>query len=230
MQRASGSVLYTPLSAVKPGPIYLMGMNPGGDPSAIPCAIIDSVAPLEGISGYTHECWRKNCKEAQPCSHLADGKVRPEYRVKHQTFIERVAEAIDIPLLEIPACNAVFARSESVSRFVEQTGYRFSDWWRACWPVHQHLLSIVRPRVIITLGCGEATSPFGLLRTEAGAVSPRQVGEVGKRGGRIFDGKLPIGIGVELPVSVVGIPHPSWYECGPLLKHQLWELVRGIAT
>lgn len=230
MQRTPGSVLYTPLSNVKPAAVYIMGLNPGGDPKDCPTAIIDNIAPPEGQSGYTHECWKKHCREPQPCSHLENGRIRPEAEVKHQRHMRQIAQALEIPLIQLVCCNAIFAKSESLTKLKPQTGLNAMAWWSSCWPVHQYLLRKVRPRAIITLGYGEQTSAFGLLRREAGYLPVRKFGDDSKKGGRAFDAQLPLGGGDSIEVSIVGVPHPSWHAPGPILKHQLWEVARGMAT
>lgn len=229
MLRKPGAVLSTPVSNVKLAPVYVMGLNPGGSPADNSTAIIDNIAPPEGQSYYTHECWNKHCCEPQPCSHLDNGMIRPSARVNHQRNLQLIAEALGTPLIELISCNAIFAKSENLAKLKAQTGFSLTEWWRRCWPVHQFLLQKIRPRAIITLGYGERTSALGLLRREAGYMPVRKFGDDDVNGGRIFDGRLPVGDGVILQVSIVGVPHPSWYKPGPILQHQLWEVARGIS-
>ena len=228
MQQTPGSVLYTPLSNVKAASVYIMGLNPGGHPADRPTPIIDSLAPAEGESFYTHECWQKHCAEPQPCSHLVGGKLRADAQVPHQSRMHEIAKTFDMALINVVCCNAIFGKSEGLGTLKAQTGFSAREWWSACWPVHQYLLKQVRPGVIITLGYGEHSSAFGLLRREAGHVPHRPIGEVGVGGGRTFDAKLPLGGGDVLEVAIVGVPHPSWHGPGQILKDQLWELGQGM--
>jgi hypothetical protein len=124
------------------------------------------------------------------------------------------------------SANAVFARSTSKSALRQQTGFGLADWWNACWPVHQRFLAIVQPRLIITLGYGEGSSAFGLLRGKAGYPEPGRLTDEGPRGGWYFEAELDIGLGRSLSSMIVGVPHPSYHAAGPRLSARLAELVR----
>lgn len=158
----------------------------------------------------------------------AGGYVRKH--MKHQRHMHQIADTLETPLIELVSCNAIFAKSESLADLKTRTDLSAKEWWASCWPVHQYLLSKIKPRAIITLGYGERTSAFGLLRREAGYRPVRKFGDDGAGGGRTFDAELPLGGGDSITVSVVGVPHPSWHAPGPILKHQLWELGRGMTT
>ena len=230
MQQVAGSVLYTPLSTIKPGAVYIMGLNPGGRPSDDSSAIIDNIAPSEGQSSYTHECWNADCDDPGTCVHLDGGRIRPDAEVDHQRHMRQIAEALETPLVELPSCNAIFAKSGSLAELKSQTKISALVWWDCCWPVHQYLLSQVRPHLIVTLGYGERTSALGLLRRKTGYMPVRQFGDKGVHGGKTFNADLPLSNEDSIAVTVVGVPHPSWYSPGPVLKHQLWEVVRGLST
>ncbi|WP_162888223.1 hypothetical protein [Sphingomonas mesophila] len=227
LYRKPGAVLLSGINTLRPAQVYIMGLNPGGDPATIPAPLIDFIAPPNGTSAYTHECWQPRCEEQQPCSHLsANGLTRVDCLVRHQRNMVALAATLGETPATLFSANAVFARSTSKATLKAQTGFGMWEWWNACWPIHQHFLSIVRPRLIITLGYGESSSAFGLLRAQANSPTPTQFVDEGRRGGWCFEAKLPTADGV-LQTSVVGVPHPSYFAPGPKLSQRLAEFVRA---
>lgn len=222
-----GAVLLAAISCIRPANAYVMGLNPGGDPQEIPGPLINALAPAEGTGGYTHECWQPKCPGGSDCTHMAaDGSTKPEALVKHQRSMASLASALGEMPETLCSANAVFGRSSSKVKLKAQTGYTLSEWWQACWPVHQQLLAIVRPRMIVTLGYGAATSAFGLLHKEAGFPPWRKFSDEGARGGWIFDADLPLR-SEKLRTSVISVPHPSYFAPGPILSEMLREFAEG---
>jgi hypothetical protein len=230
MHTRSGAVLGVGVDMIKPSNLYVMGLNPGGDPDTIRTAIIDALAQPSGTSGYTHECWQRNCTEPMGrCQHVDDnGRVIDRALTKHQRNYRAVVGAFGKAPEEVPTANAIFARSASLALLEKQTSHNAAEWWRLCWPVHQAILREVMPVTIVTLGRGEVTSAFGLLRREAGYPDVRQIGESGRRGGKAFDWQIKLG-DVTLSTTVIGVPHPSWYAAGPLLLQELATLALSIS-
>lgn len=223
-----GAVLLSGAVTLKPSPVYVMGLNPGGDPDQITRSIIDSITPPDGTSAYTHECWQPRCMEPQPCRHMmADGRTRPDALVRHQRNMIALAAALQSEPARLFSANAIFARSSRRSTLRQQTGLDLAEWWQACWPVHQAFLSIVRPRMIVTLGYGERSSAFGLLRAKAGSPAPSKVIQENQRGGWLFSGQYRLDGGESLPVSVIGVPHPSYFAPGEALAAWLSDFIEG---
>lgn len=226
MYRKSGAVMLSGTDTLRPGIAYIMGLNPGGDPAARghQRSILESVHERSDYSCYTNECWQPRCPGPDgACEHFKDGKPKPEFLVKHQRNAIAIADALGIGIARIFSANAVFARSTSKATLREQTGYSLDQWWSACWPVHQHFLAIVRPRMVITLGYGETSSAFGLIRNKAGCPQFRRIGDENRRGGWAFDASLEVTDGY-LETTVVGVPHPSYMAVGPLLAGGLHAL------
>lgn len=212
--------------ALRPGLAYIMGLNPGGDPKAegYERSIIDSVDERRQFSCYLNECWQPRCNGPEgACEHISSGLVKPEYLVKHQRNVAKLANALSLDLRDIFSANAIFARSTSKATLAKQTGHSMEEWWRVCWPVHQHFLGIVRPKVIITLGYGFGSSAFGLLWNVAGKPDYRRLGDNGRRGGWVFDADFPLPDS-KLKTLVVGIPHPSYMAVGAELTEALHAL------
>lgn len=223
-----GGVLLGGPSTLRPGPVYVMGLNPAGDPEKITEPLIETLAAPDGHSGYTHECWHLACPGGAACVHLgADGRTLPSALVRHQRNMIALAGALLGTPATLFSANAIFARSTSKRMLEAQTGLGLRDWWNACWPVHQAFLAIVRPRLVVTLGYGETSSAFGLLRAAAGYPPFRRFGDEGRRGGWAFDGTLALGDADHLQATIVGVPHPSYHAPGPVLSEMLTELVEG---
>ena len=227
MHERPGCVLLSGIRTIRPGDFYVMGFNPGGDPGAIPSPITELIAMPTGRSAYTDQCWRAGCPEFN-CDHFdAEGRIAERDLVIHQRrMMALLRDTLGVQPAEVPVTNAIFARSASAAELKAQTGHSRAEWWGACWPIHQHLLSEVRPRAIISLGFGATTSAFGLLHARAGRPAWQVVGEEGSTGGWAFDAALPLLDGDILHTRIIGIPHPSWYAPGPLLMTEL----RAIAT
>lgn len=218
-----GVVLLSGPGTIAPGRFYVMGLNPGGDPKVITASIGEALAPADGASCYTDECWNKQCGN-EACDHVVDGRVRPEARVRHQRNMIALAEVLGHATpATLPSANAIFGRSTRVATLNDQTGSDAWTWWQRCWPVHQALLAVVRPAAIITLGYGMNTSVFGFLWRLAGQPTIERVGEENRRGGKAFTCSLDLGVST-LETRVIGVPHPSYYAPGDRLAGYLRAL------
>lgn len=226
LRERPGAVMYCGTDALRPGLFYLMGLNPGGHPEKVSRPIIPSIPHRVSFSEYTHECWL--CDQGKyPCEHIADGRVLASAMEKHQRNVIRIAEALGRVPETLFSANAIFGRSTSLATLETQTGDSLATWWEACWRVHARFLAIVRPRVVISLGKGLRGSAFSLLRGQLGGAAIREIGESGPRGGREFLTELALPDGDVLPLRVIGVPHPSWYEIGPRLAEELQRAAQG---
>lgn len=221
MAALPGSVLLSPLSAVRRSSTYLMGLNPGGDPAKVTRCIADTEPPSDGTSSYTHECWDPKC--SSDCEHLRDDGLLPEHLANHQARVGDLARLLGYSgPADMPSANLVFARSADWAKLKASTGWEPGAWVKACWPVHQHLLGIVRPRVIISLGYGLESSPIGFIQW----MMPRSMSKLrditdgtrrwGRAAGCCID--TPSG---SLDATIIGIPHPSWHDMPPCVADAL---------
>ena len=224
-----GAVLLSGPATIAPGTFYVMGLNPGGDPQTITASIIDTLAPADGGSCYTDECWNKHCNH-EVCEHVVNGRVRPEARVRHQQNMIALAETLGYPTpATLPSANAIFGRSTRLTTLKQQTGVDAWTWWSECWRVHQALLGIVQPAAIITLGYGLNSSAFGFLWHLAGQPTVDRVGDDNRRGGRSFACSLGLGTAT-LQTQVIGMPHPSYLSPGDRLARHLRALAATEVT
>ncbi len=223
MRDKSGAVMLSGPATIAPGRFYIMGLNPGGDPEELPASIDENLAPPDGGSSYTDECWHKPCKDKRDCEHLKNGRLQPDSRVRHQLNMIRLAAILGHATpATLPSANAIFGRSESLAMLKKQSEFDGGTWWRACWPVHQALLNVVRPTAIITLGYGMNTSAFGFLHQLASGAEIEKVG-VSRRDGKTFSCRLDL-CASTLETRVIGVPHPSYHALGNVLEDTLRAL------
>lgn len=130
----SGQVLYSGASTFRPGEAYLLGLNPGGDPTNP--AMMTIRQSLDDL--VSHDQVRREWN-----SYLdATWKGR-------QTLKNRIAWLLRNLGLEprtVAASNLIFPRSRDEKTCQHD---RFAD---ACWEVHERVLSIVQPRLVLTYG------------------------------------------------------------------------------
>lgn len=231
----SGSVLYSGIDTLRPGPFYLMGLNPGGAPAEGTSSIASSIHERRAWSAYTQDCWVAGCTDPAPCGHIGkDGRVEHSHLARHQKHVGTLTRALGVRPEEVFATNAIFARSKNEASLKAQAqGMDSWKWWRACWHVHQQFLREVRPRWIITLGKGYGTSAFSFLMDVANVKRDqvRAFNDDSKRDGRWFLADLPLDRnGAALKVRVLGMPHPSYYEISPHLAESLKVQAAGLLS
>ncbi len=213
----SGAVLYNGWSSLRPGLLYLMGFNPGGDPTEIRQTVLKSVQELEQNYCAYDECWKKN--------HPADCALKEcKGASNHQRRVRALLDTLNLGLSikDVCATNAVFLRSKDQGTL---KGSR--ELWEKCWPVHQRLLSIVQPNLILCLGNGDGLSAFSLLRSEfIGNPTYQPCGPNGFRDGKWFEGRVVVNQNgpKEHECKVIGIPHPSRYVLTQSLQEYLRQL------
>jgi hypothetical protein len=155
--RKSGTAMQNGWSSLRPGKLYVMGFNPGGNPQAIKRNIGDSIQDLgNSYSAFTDECWIENHDE--DCS-LEECKSK----ARHQRTVCSLVNVLhpEFNVRDVFATNAIFMRSK-----YQDTLKGPRELWEKCWPVHQLFISIVLPRVIVCLGNGERLSAFSLIRSK----------------------------------------------------------------
>ena len=135
----SGRVFYSGRSAFDgKRPLYLLGLNPGGDPvrqaeETISRSIVTAKARSEDDwSAYADESWRGR----------APGTAPLQPRVLH--LLKRVGH----DARSVPASNVVFVRSSRESDLARDK----SAWLRACWPVHDRVIRALGVAVVACMG------------------------------------------------------------------------------
>lgn len=134
----SGKVFYSGRSGFSsPCPLYVLGLNPGGDPSSPREYTIAShyKMVLDGPanwSAYRDESWRG----------FTPGRAHFQRRVLH------LLDGVGLDPGLVPASNLVFLRSKGFDGIADQFG-RLAE---SCWPFHSTVIKDLRPRVVLCLG------------------------------------------------------------------------------
>ena len=135
-----GAVLFSGVDTLVPGPLYVMGYNPGGE------------SEVEGPSGEgTIDSSLAAVREKTDWNDWADGRYGPgETYNTFQKNVRTVFEALGADPRRTFSTNALFIRSRAASG----VDGAWDVWWDTCWAVHQLFLDVVRPRVVVCLGNG----------------------------------------------------------------------------
>ena len=140
----SGHFLYSSASTLRPGPIYLLGHNPGGSPTGRETESIRrslNKLPNKETNNYIDDSWAGRPAGQSPL------QVRICWLLKNLGFDPR----------EICASNLIFSRS------VDASEIDFEKLANICWPVHEKILDVVSPELIIAFG-NSGNSPYNYLK------------------------------------------------------------------
>ncbi|MCL2523077.1 MAG: uracil-DNA glycosylase family protein [Betaproteobacteria bacterium] len=178
-----GGTLYSSKDSLKRGDIYILGINPGGEGGQ---TIGDNLKelPQRTRNAYLDEAWEW-----------------PLGQAPLQRHIKRLADALGYDLRDVCASNLIFKQSRN------ESGVNNKD-ADTCWPVHEKILKIVQPKLILAFG----NTPYDYLNKKLNTMhSPEELFQPahGKRKCRAFKGYLPE---TGLSFFVVGIPHMSRYD------------------
>ena len=118
-----------------------MGINPGGHSDE------DSVKIQDTIK---NQLLRENTN----FNEYLDGKWKNKNRISLpgksllQKRIQYLFKEIDVNIRDVFSTNLVFIRSSTTNKFP----YKWNEEVKKCWKIHEILLSIVNPEIIITFG------------------------------------------------------------------------------
>ena len=129
----SGGVLYSGVETLRPGPIYLLGLNPGGSEGASLKVSLDR--SRQGINCYLDEEWEPG------------GRVQPKGKAILQRRVQHLCSILGLSTRDVPASNLAFTRSKRVGDHEN-----FEEAIRASMPVHEIFVSAIRPSFLMTFG------------------------------------------------------------------------------
>lgn len=210
-----GEVFSTGSSAISPGDLYVAGLNPGFGTAYRKVRSHVEDWSLEHYSAYLDQCWNERCwnedcygKQEKSSCKCKRGTNAHQKAV--QQMIHRARPGLDPR--NVFATNAVFVKSDSAATFRKETGFTMFQAFESCWPVHQLFLSIVQPRVILSLGYAEGTSAFSLFGRKAARVGDSRSFSVPGRKFASFKWRnMTFDIGEQqFNCLVVGVRHPSY--------------------
>ncbi|UOB05885.1 uracil-DNA glycosylase family protein [[Acidovorax] ebreus] len=195
----SGAFLYSSHETIKPGEIYFLGLNPGGQGGV---SLRERLATLlsREENAYLDEAWDNGGGSYKP------GEAPLQKRVGW------LLSQLGADTRDVLSTNLIFMQSRDASGVSIEHA-------KLCWPVHEALLSIVRPRLILTFG-NSSFSPYGYLHALYGGsqrYAPSGHGDWSVKG---FNAQMSWG-----EVFVAGLPHLSRYD--PTDKHHVVDWIKN---
>jgi hypothetical protein len=183
----NGRFLYSTAKTLCRGKIYLLGLNPGGRPKDWPGNIRFSLGCLPRATCAYLEEWDK-----------AAGQSRLQKRIRW------LIKELGLDVKTICANNLIFARTPNADKLKND----FQMLANLCWPAHDFILRIVRPKLLLVFG-NSAISPFSYLESIAENKTSTRIYASGHGNWncRIFSGEL-----AGLKVTVIGLPHLSRFD------------------
>lgn len=128
-----GTVLYSGVQTLVPGNLYILGVNPGGGPGV--------------FEGYTIRPSLQELPEWRGNRYLqAWGRWAPTQHPLQRHLRWLIEKGIGCDLTGVCASNLIFV----TSRNERAAGY--PEFARICWPIHERILQIVQPRLLIVYG------------------------------------------------------------------------------
>jgi len=147
----SGAILYSSHETLKKGDVYLLGYNPAGEKSEdterFLSAGIDRMLTYAG-NEYLDEKWSRAGSESKK------GEAPLQKR------IDWVLKQLNFETKEVCASNLIFVSGKKQKNI----DYKLAE---LCWPVHEAILNIVQPKLILVFGNG-APSPYRFLHDKWG--------------------------------------------------------------
>lgn len=190
-----GSILYSSHETLKPGDVYLLGFNPGGT-GGNPIERSINQLLTNTTNAYLDESW-ENQNGA-----WANGEAPLQKR------IQWILKSIKLNPRDVCASNLIFFQSREASDISFSLA-------KQCWPVHEAILSIVKPKLIIAFG-NSGTSPYGYLHSILGGNEESFPSGHGNWQIKGFNGQIN-----DRSVYVAGLPHLSRYS--PIGKNHVIE-------
>lgn len=184
----SGYVLYSSADSLKPCPIYLLGCNPGGSPDDQAEATVRAsigALPAKTMNNYLDEAWAATHKS------WSKGEAPLQKRVVW------LLEQLGLVPRTVPCSNLIFVRSAEIA------GLPFNSLADICWRVHERILNIVSPKILLVFGNSEP-SPYTYLFEKLSAADEKSFPSGhGNWSCRSFKAN---------GVTVIGLPHLSRYK------------------
>jgi len=195
----TGSILYSSYKTLKPGALYILGFNPGGEGGDTLKENIDSMLTRESNS-YLDEEWENNNGSWEK------GEAPLQKRLIWLT------KELGYNLREICASNLIFIKSQNQKSIDYNIAMK-------CWPIHEEILKLVKPKVILTFG-NSNTSPYHFLHSKyKGEEFSEQSGH-GNWLIKSFETRIN-----EQKTVVIGLPHLSRYS--PVNKDHVIRFIKN---
>lgn len=181
----SGTILYSSHETLKPGKIYLIGLNPGGSADGPNLRDNISKMPVRSDNAYIDECW--------PADNRKPGAAPLQQRIG---WLLRV---LGVDTRDVFATNLIFTQSRDDKGVTRAQAEK-------CWPIHEAMLEIVRPSLIVAFGNG-GFSPYGFIHSRFRGEQEFQRAGHGNWNLKRFQTTIS-----DRETTVIGLPHLSRYK------------------
>jgi len=202
----SGRFLYSDISTLKPGKIYLLGYNPGGKPDEHP-SLRNEIRQWfsKNDNAYLDEEWRGFQKGQAPL----------------QQRVKALLNAIGIKPEDVCASNLFFVRSEreeEMSKIIKDILNKSPEGSFNCHfqSVHKAMIDIVKPGCIIAFGLTTYRIIKKLFHSTCESTFPSHY----KHRGKDLDYK----IAERIQIKIIGLPHLSHYD--PRNYHDVLQKIK----
>ncbi|MFN4114739.1 MAG: hypothetical protein ACK4GD_12445 [Sphingomonadaceae bacterium] len=128
-----GAVLYSSAKTLAQGPVYLLGLNPGGTEGA---TLQDSIHNAR----RDHNCYLD--EQWSPRGHL-----QPRGQAVLQRRVQNLCALMGLETRDVPASNLVFTRSTRTGTHLD-----FKGALPLCLPVHKIFIRAIEPDFLMTFG------------------------------------------------------------------------------
>lgn len=142
LQRKPGNIIYSGYETLSSGDYYFLGVNPGGH-------IDDNYPEEDQILNKLLD--KENYAEENEYFDGIWGKERLPGVHHHQQNIQAFFECLEVDLRKVLSTNLCFQRSPGTSKYPGGKKQMEND-IQKFWPIHEYMLSIVKPKVIICNG------------------------------------------------------------------------------
>jgi hypothetical protein len=131
-----GKLLYSGVSTLRAGDLYLLGYNPGGDPQSETDSILSHLCRSNSEQNeYLDARWRPG------------GRLYPPGAAPMQKRVAYTLHQLRFDVQSVCASNLIFVRSTGIENLTSA-----NDLANACWQLHRLILDIVQPKHIVVLG------------------------------------------------------------------------------
>ena len=142
LQRKPGNIIYSGYETLSPGDYYFLGMNPGRH--------VDDKNPKEDQIIAKLIKKKEHPEENEYFDGIWGNEKKPGIH-RHQKNIKSFFECLEIDLRTVFSTNLCFQRSPGKSKYPGGPE-QMKDDIEKFWPIHEYLLSVVQPKVIICNG------------------------------------------------------------------------------
>lgn len=196
-----GGILYSSYKTLKRGDVYYLGYNPGGYSPSGPT-----------VGQRLEELPSKTCNDFQDLAWTAEAAGQSTLQLRVKWVLENLGHRVE----DVCSSNLIFAQSRDAKGVPE----RYAD---VCWPVHEAILDLVQPKLILCCGNSQVSAFAYLHQKFRGEIqySPKGVALHGDWAIKAFRTELN-----GQPVLVVGFPHLSRYN--PKGKPQIIEWIKQL--